>query len=77
MSITESLLRAYIDAHCPACNYVLEVQLVDARTQVYRRCPCCRNQVRLIDYDGSVYGATGMMGRAVQEIEKEWRRLFR
>jgi hypothetical protein len=77
MSITESLLRAYIDARCPSCNYVLEVQLVDARTQVYRRCPCCRNLVHLIDYDGSVYGATGAVERAVQEIEKEWRRQFR
>lgn len=76
MSITESLLRAYIEARCPTCNYALEVQLVDARTQVYRRCPCCRNLIHLIDYDGSMYGATGVAERIVQDIENEWRNLF-
>jgi hypothetical protein len=77
MSITESLLREYVDVSCPACGYVIAVQLVDVRTQVYRRCRCCRELIHLIDQGGSTYGAMQNLENAAQELEKTLKGLFK
>lgn len=76
MSLTESLLREYIDVPCPACNYVFAVQLVDVRTQVYRRCPCCKRLIQLIDQGGSIFGAMESVESAMQELENTLKGLF-
>lgn len=39
---------------CPRCSYLLEVEMLDVRTQVWRWCPCCRSRVRLMEPDGTV-----------------------
>lgn len=77
MSITGSLLRAYIDVPCPACGYAVAVQLVDVRTQAYRWCPCCRGLIHLIDDGGSTYGAVQAIGNAAQELENTLKGLFK
>ncbi len=77
MNITDSLLKEYIDFPCPACSYILAVQLVDVRTQVYRCCPSCRKLIQLIDHGGSTYGAMQDIDSAVQELEKTLKGLFK
>ena len=77
MSITESLLREYVDVPCPACNYVFAVQLVDVRTQVFRRCPCCKGLIHLIDDGGSTYGAMESVENAMQELKNTLKGLFK
>ena len=77
MSITESLLREYVDVPCPACKYVFAVQHVDVRTQVYRRCPCCRELIHLIDHGGSTYGAMQAIESVAQELANTLKGLFK
>ncbi len=77
MNIADSLLSEYIEVPCPACNYVFAVQLVDVRTQVYRRCPCCRGLIHLIDHGGSAFGTMQSVDSAVQELEKTLKGLFK
>jgi len=77
MNITASLLRAYVDAPCPACGYALSVQLVDVRTQVYRWCPCCKSRIHLLDDGGSTYGAMGKVENIMQQLEDTLKGLFK
>jgi hypothetical protein len=65
-----------IDFPCPACSYGIAIQLVDARTQVWRWCPCCRSHVRIIE-DGSVSVGIDTAEQALRELQKTMEDLFR
>ena len=76
MSFADTLLAQLIDVNCPNCDYSLEIQLVDVRTQTYRRCPCCRWLIRLQDGGGSTFGALKDIDNAFNNLEKTIRRIF-
>jgi hypothetical protein len=69
--------QVLIDVPCPACGFALEVQLLDARTQVWRWCPCCRARVRLIEPDGSVSVGLAAVDNAIRNFESSMKKLFR
>jgi hypothetical protein len=72
-----NLDQVLLEVPCPGCGYRLQVQLVDAHTQVWRWCPCCRTRVRLVEPDGSVsVGLTGA-DEAMRELEATMKNLFR
>lgn len=62
---------------CPSCGYQLEVQVVDARTQVWRWCPCCRARVRLVEPDGSVSVGLTAANQVMRKLEATMGDLFR
>jgi uncharacterized protein with von Willebrand factor type A (vWA) domain len=74
--LSDELLRAFVDAECPSCEYPFEIQLLDARVQAYRRCPCCRQLIRLVDRGGSMYGELEDVDRAMEELEQTLKDLF-
>lgn len=77
MRLSGELLRDLIEGSCPSCGYGFEIQLIDAYTQVYRRCPCCRTLIHLIDSGGSVHGAMQDVDAAMQSLTKTMKGLFR
>jgi hypothetical protein len=69
--------HAFIDVTCPLCAFQFEVQLLDARTQVWRWCPCCRVRIRLIEPDGSVSLGVADVEAAMRDLEKTMRNVFK
>jgi hypothetical protein len=65
-----------VDVPCPRCRYHVEVQLLDARTQVYRWCPCCRGRIHLVEPDGSVSVGIDAVEGAMQSLQETLRRAF-
>ena len=70
MRLSDQLLQHLIEIECPSCNYPFEIQLVDARTQVYRLCPCCRTRIRLVDAGGSMFGELEAVDNAFDDLER-------
>ncbi len=68
--------RAHVCADCPSCGYGVEVQVLDVRTQVWRWCPCCRVQVRLVEPDGSVSAGIDAAHEAAKELGKTIEEFF-
>ena len=66
-----------VEVPCPRCGYMVEIQLVDARTQVWRWCRCCRARIRMVEPDGSVSGSIAEAEDAVRSLEETLRRMFR
>lgn len=76
MKLSTEILNSLIPFACPNCNYELEIQLLDARVQAYRYCPCCRVRIRLIDSDGSMYGQLEAVDLAMHKFVEELKRIF-
>jgi uncharacterized protein with von Willebrand factor type A (vWA) domain len=74
--LSDMLLRTLIEAECPSCEYVFEIQMLDARVQAFRRCPCCRQLIRLVDSGGSMYGELEDVDRAMESFERTLKDLF-
>ena len=60
-----------VQVPCPVCGYGVEIQLLDARTQVWRWCPCCRVRIRMVEPDGSVSGAIAGAEDAMRSFFEE------
>lgn len=77
MSLSQELLRHWVDVPCPVCGYQFDVQLLDVRVQAYKRCPCCRVRIHLIDEGGSTFGALETINNAMSHFEQALGRLGR
>jgi NAD-dependent SIR2 family protein deacetylase len=75
--LSDQILGQLMEIECSSCSYPFEVQILDARTQVFRHCPCCRQLIHLIDGGGSTYGALESVDNAVDELQRTLRRLFK
>jgi len=71
-----NLDHAWVEAPCPRCGYGVEIQLADARTQVWRWCPCCRVLIRFMEPDGSVSGSIAGAEEAMRSLEETLRKAF-
>ena len=66
-----------VEVPCPRCGYGVEIQLLDARTQSWRWCPCCRLRIRMVEPDGSVSASITAAERGMQSLQETLRRMFR
>ena len=71
------LLGQLIEIPCPQCEYTIQIQMVDAHTQVFRRCPCCKTLIHLVDGGGSVHGAMKAVDEAMDDLSSQLRGLFK
>jgi hypothetical protein len=69
--------RIMVEVPCPWCRYGIEIQLLDARTQVWRWCPCCRVRVRMVEPDGTVSGSIRDAEEAMRSLEDTIGRMFK
>lgn len=69
--------RLMVEVPCPRCGYGVEIQLLDARTQVWRWCPSCRVRIRMVEADGSVSGSVSAAEGAMRSLDETLRRMFR
>jgi hypothetical protein len=67
-----ALLREALDVECPKCGYPVWIQMVDVVAGCFVRCPACRGLIQLVDDRGSVATAYDDIGRAINELGKEW-----
>lgn len=65
-----------VNVPCPVCGYGIEIQILDARTQVWRWCPCCRLRIRVVEPDGTVSGSLSGAEDALQSLADTIRRAF-
>ncbi len=65
-----------VDVRCPRCAYLVEVQILDVRTQVYRWCPCCRVLIHLVEPDGSISVSIDAAESAMHSLEETLRKAF-
>lgn len=77
MSISAAMADEWIDVDCPACGFSLEIQIMDVLCQVYRRCPCCRSRIHLVEAGGEMHGALASVDSAFDDLERNLNRLFR
>lgn len=68
--LSSQVLRTLIAADCPVCAFTFEVELLDAATQVWRWCPCCRVHIRFNEGGGEVHGAMEDIDSAMRELER-------
>jgi sRNA-binding protein len=66
-----------VEVPCPRCGYGVEIQFLDARTQTWRWCPCCRVRIRMVEPDGSVSGSIDAVEDAMQSLAESIRRMSR
>ena len=71
-----NLDRVLVEVPCPRCGYAIEIQLLDARTQVWRWCPCCRVRIHLVEPDGSVSVSVDAAEEAMRSLEETVRKAF-
>lgn len=71
------LLAQLIEIPCPQCGYSVQIQMIDAHTQVFRRCPCCMTLIHLIDGGGSVHGAAKGVDEAIDGLSRQLGELFK
>ncbi len=76
MKLSFELLANLVSFPCPRCRYEVEIQLLDARVQAYRYCPCCRARIHLVDKDGSMFGAFEEVDHAMDQLNKALKGLF-
>lgn len=76
-SLSSTLLQSMVDLPCPACGFVLEIELVDVVCQVSRWCPCCRRRIQLIEAGGEMSGALAGIDLAMGDLEATLRGVFR
>ncbi|MFE7461023.1 hypothetical protein [Streptomyces sp. NPDC057554] len=76
MKLSAEILQTLVSIPCPSCGYEVEIQLLDARVQAYRYCPCCRNRIHLVDADGSLFGALEEVDLAMDQLTKALKGLF-
>lgn len=76
MKLSFEILASLVSFPCPRCGYEVEIQLLDARVQAYRYCPCCRARIRLVDADGSMFGALEEIDLAMKQLNKALKGLF-
>ncbi|WKX09985.1 hypothetical protein [Streptomyces sp. NL15-2K] len=76
MKLSSKILASLVTFPCPRCRYKVEIQLLDARVQVYRYCPCCRARIRLVDADGSMFGGLEEVDLAMEQLTKALKGLF-
>ena len=48
---------AFVQFACPRCEYVQDVQLLDARLERRIFCPGCKSIIQLVDQDASTHTA--------------------
>ena len=75
-NLSDRVLRNFVSFSCPRCTYSNEIQILDARVQAYRRCPCCHILMRLVDRDGSLFGALEDVGDQLQQITDALKGMF-
>lgn len=75
-NIGPHLEASLVDIPCPGCGYVIEVQLMDVRTNSFHWCPCCRARIHLVD-DGSVNAGIADIEEALRKMTSTMRKLTR
>lgn len=76
MKFSTEILKNLVSFSCPKCGYEVEIQLLDARVQAYRFCPCCHARIHLVDASGSMFGELEAIDLAMQELNETLRRMF-
>jgi DNA replicative helicase MCM subunit Mcm2 (Cdc46/Mcm family) len=76
MKLSSEILASLVAFPCPRCGYEVEIQLLDARVQAYRFCPCCRSRIHLVDADGSMFGAFEEVDLAMQQLTSALKGIF-
>lgn len=76
MKLSAEILQNLVSFPCPDCGYEVEIQLLDARVQAYRYCPCCRVRIHLVDVDGSLFGALEDVDLTMDQLAKALKGLF-
>jgi hypothetical protein len=67
------IARSLIEFPCPSCSYEIEIQMLDAATQVWRWCPCCRVRIHIVEPDGTLSSGAQDMNRAIRDLGKPLR----
>lgn len=67
----------WIDISCPKCNYQFEIQMIDARLESKVYCNNCKCIIHLQDSDASVHTSTRDINKALSDLDKTMRNLFK
>lgn len=59
----------WVHFECPKCNYIDEIQLVDAKTEKQVYCHNCKIDIQLRDHEASVHNGIESINKAFKDIE--------
>lgn len=60
----------WIDFECPNCGYLIDIRLIDVKTQSTVSCYCCKTWLRLIDQEGSTHVGLDSIESALNDLKK-------
>jgi phage FluMu protein Com len=60
----------WIEIECPKCNYLDEIQLIDAKTEKSIYCNNCKSIIQLEDSDASVHTGVERLNSALKDLGK-------
>ena len=66
--------KTWIDFECPKCDYCVEVQLIDAKTEKTIYCHNCKTSILLKDENASVHSGIDKMNNALKELDKMFKK---
>ena len=69
--------RTWLSSSCPLCGYELEFTFLQARLEEMVICPCCKNDIRLIDENASIERAKRDVDDQLAELEQSLKKLSR
>ena len=64
------LLHCQVDVTCPSCGYIFEILLRQAAAEETVICPGCRQEIHLVDEDGSTARAERELREALQDLSR-------
>jgi len=69
--------KTWITINCPKCNYSVEVQLQDAELESSIYCHNCKQTIRIIDKDASLFRGIESIENAFEELNNTLNNLFK
>lgn len=59
----------WINIHCPKCNYEIDVQIIDAKSEKNIICNNCKVSIQLQDSNASVHNGIESVNNALTDLQ--------
>ena len=72
-----NLNNLWVEFHCPKCNYLVDVQLVDFKTKITVSCHNCKTSIRLQDSDATTHNSISQINSLMDDLDQTLKNIFK
>lgn len=59
----------WMEFRCPRCNYTIDIQLIDVKSEKETICNNCKTPIQLVDESASTHNAINTMNKTIEKIK--------